>query len=161
MAKADRRNVRNVIIRREEVVEGGHHGGAWKVAYADFVTAMMAFFLLMWLLNMTSEEQRKGLADYFSPNNVLSRGSSGTGEPFGGHTPFDAGALASDRGAVELKPGPMPALIAENEEDEPAPPSRAEAKPPKQVSDLKPESVNKDYPKSGSWELAQPGRIGG
>jgi chemotaxis protein MotB len=46
------------IIKREEVVEGAHHGGAWKVAYADFMTAMMAFFLLMWLLNATTEAQR-------------------------------------------------------------------------------------------------------
>ncbi len=50
---------RPVIIKKEEVVEGGHHGGAWKVAYADFVTAMMAFFLLMWLLNATTEAQRR------------------------------------------------------------------------------------------------------
>ena len=49
------------------MVAGGHHGGAWKVAYADFVTAMMAFFLLMWLLSVTDEETRLGLADYFSP----------------------------------------------------------------------------------------------
>ena len=55
------------IIKREEIVEGGHHGGAWKVAYADFVTAMMAFFLLMWLLNATTEDQRKGIADFFTP----------------------------------------------------------------------------------------------
>src|ERR1700709_1126329 len=85
-----------IVIRREEVVEGGHHGGAWKVAYADFVTAMMAFFLLMWLLNATTETQRKGLADYFSPNNVLSRGSSGTGEPSARHTAFDQGALVAN-----------------------------------------------------------------
>ncbi|MEO1550477.1 MAG: flagellar motor protein MotB, partial [Pseudomonadota bacterium] len=59
---------RPVIIKRKKVVSAeGHHGGAWKVAYADFVTAMMAFFLLMWLLNATTEEQRKGLADYFKP----------------------------------------------------------------------------------------------
>lgn len=58
-----------IIIKRKKVVAGGgHHGGAWKVAYADFVTAMMAFFLLMWLLNATTEEQRKGLADYFNPS---------------------------------------------------------------------------------------------
>jgi chemotaxis protein MotB len=58
-----------IIVRRKKVYkqDAGHHGGAWKVAYADFVTAMMAFFLLMWLLNATTEEQRKGLADYFSP----------------------------------------------------------------------------------------------
>ena len=72
MRKGDRKgNQQNVVIKREEVVEGEGHGGAWKVAYADFVTAMMAFFLLMWLLNATTEDQRKGLADYFSPNNVM------------------------------------------------------------------------------------------
>lgn len=67
-----------IIIKR--VVKGGgdgHHGGAWKVAYADFVTAMMAFFLLMWLLNATTENQRKGLADYFDPSIPISRVSSG------------------------------------------------------------------------------------
>ena len=49
-------NVAPVIIKRKKVVGGdGHHGGAWKVAYADFVTAMMAFFLFMWLLNATTE----------------------------------------------------------------------------------------------------------
>lgn len=59
--------------------EGGHHGGAWKVAYADFVTAMMAFFLLMWLLNATTEQQRAGLADYFNPTIVRTPGASGDG----------------------------------------------------------------------------------
>lgn len=59
--------------------EGGHHGGAWKVAYADFVTAMMAFFLLMWLLNATTEKQRQGLAEYFNPTIVHTPGSSGDG----------------------------------------------------------------------------------
>ncbi|WBU56332.1 flagellar motor protein MotB [Paracoccus sediminicola] len=67
-----------IIIKRITAApEGGHHGGAWKVAYADFVTAMMAFFLLMWLLNATTEKQRQGLADYFSPTVV--RTASGTG----------------------------------------------------------------------------------
>src|ERR1700709_2527245 len=74
--KADKKGKNDIVIRKEEVVAGGHHGGSWKVAYADFVTAMMAFFLLMWLLNATSEEQRKGLADYFSPSAVLSHSSS-------------------------------------------------------------------------------------
>jgi chemotaxis protein MotB len=97
-----------VIIKRYEIAEAGHHGGAWKVAYADFVTAMMAFFLLMWLLNATTEDQRKGLADYFSPNNLLSHASSGTGDPFGGHTAFDEGALVSDRGAVQAVTGRAP-----------------------------------------------------
>jgi chemotaxis protein MotB len=57
---------------------GGHHGGAWKVAYADFVTAMMAFFLLMWLLGATEEDQRKGIADYFAPSIIESQNSSGS-----------------------------------------------------------------------------------
>ncbi|SMO74824.1 flagellar motor protein MotB [Paracoccus laeviglucosivorans] len=62
----------------------GHHGGAWKVAYADFVTAMMAFFLLMWLLNATTEKQRQGLADYFNPTLLQSSNGGGDGA-FGGH----------------------------------------------------------------------------
>lgn len=67
-----------LIIKRKKVVAGGgHHGGAWKVAYADFVTAMMAFFMLMWLLNATTEQQRQGLADYFSPDIPLARVSGG------------------------------------------------------------------------------------
>ena len=66
-------NKRPIIIKRKKVIAGGHHGGAWKVAYADFVTAMMAFFMLMWLLNATTDKQRKGLADYFSPQPRIRR----------------------------------------------------------------------------------------
>jgi chemotaxis protein MotB len=58
---------RPIIIKRIKKSAAGHHGGAWKVAYADFVTAMMAFFLLLWLLNAVTVEQRKGIADYFRP----------------------------------------------------------------------------------------------
>ena len=73
------------IIKRKKVVSGdGHHGGAWKVAYADFVTAMMAFFMLMWLLNATTEQQRKGIADYFTPTIAVSRISGGGDGMFGG-----------------------------------------------------------------------------
>ncbi len=90
------------IIRREEVVEDGHHGGAWKVAYADFVTAMMAFFLLMWLLNATTEAQRRGLADYFSPSASVNVQRSGTGRPLGGASPFTEGMAISDRGTVAV-----------------------------------------------------------
>ncbi|WDF73268.1 flagellar motor protein MotB [Novosphingobium sp. KACC 22771] len=68
-----------IIVKKITVVAGGHHGGAWKVAYADFVTAMMAFFLLMWLLGATTEKQRKGVADYFTPTLVKTRqGSAGS-----------------------------------------------------------------------------------
>ena len=104
-AKDKKGDRRSIVIRREEIVEGGHHGGAWKVAYADFVTAMMAFFLLMWLINATTEEQRRGLADYFTPNNAISVGHSGNGQPFGGRTPFETGTMVSDRGAQAIRPG--------------------------------------------------------
>lgn len=77
-----------IIKRKKVVVDGGHHGGAWKVAYADFVTAMMAFFMLMWLLNATTESQRKGLADYFSPTIPVNRVSGGGDGMFGGENIF-------------------------------------------------------------------------
>lgn len=82
-------NARPVIIKRKKIIQGGgHHGGAWKVAYADFVTAMMAFFMLMWLLNATTEQQKKGLADYFSPSIPLSRVSGGGDGAMGGDSMF-------------------------------------------------------------------------
>lgn len=80
--------VRPVIVKKiYEAPHGGHHGGAWKVAYADFVTAMMAFFLLMWLLGATTEKQRKALADYFSPTLIASKQeSAGANGFFGGES---------------------------------------------------------------------------
>ncbi len=97
-----------IIIKRSK--KGGHeahHGGAWKVAYADFVTAMMAFFLLLWLLNATTEAQKQGIADYFSPTS-LSLSSGGAGGMLSGQTISSPGAM-TDRTAVpsvslELKP---------------------------------------------------------
>ncbi|MFU8776215.1 MAG: flagellar motor protein MotB [Roseovarius sp.] len=87
-------NAAPVIIKRKKVVGGGgHHGGAWKVAYADFVTAMMAFFLLMWLLNATTEQQRKGISDYFSPTVPISRTSGGGEGAFGGESIFSKDVL--------------------------------------------------------------------
>ena len=83
------------IIKKVKKVAGhGHHGGAWKVAYADFVTAMMAFFLLMWLLNATSEEQKRGIADYFSPTVPISERSGGGDSMFNGNTIFTSKDLA-------------------------------------------------------------------
>ena len=67
-----------IIIKKVKKAAHGHHGGAWKIAYADFVTAMMAFFLLMWLISMTTQEQKVGLAEYFAPA-ALSPASSGAG----------------------------------------------------------------------------------
>ncbi len=68
---------RPIIVKKViEHAHEAHHGGAWKIAYADFVTAMMAFFLLMWLLGATDEAKRKGLADYFTPTIVEYRENS-------------------------------------------------------------------------------------
>ena len=116
-----------IIIKRKKVVKAdGHHGGAWKVAYADFVTAMMAFFLLMWLLNATTEEQRKGLADYFNPTIPISRISGGGSDGLNGSSIFTEETLArmgtgaSQERSVE---SPATAKVAE-----PTPTSDAEQK---------------------------------
>jgi len=84
------------IIRKIEVIEGGgHHGGAWKVAYADFMTAMMAFFLLMWILSSSDEQKLKGIAEYFT--NATLPGGSGV---LDGATIGPAGTLSASNGAT-------------------------------------------------------------
>ncbi|MFK7939542.1 MAG: flagellar motor protein MotB [Roseovarius sp.] len=99
-------NVAPIIIKKKKVTGGdGHHGGAWKVAYADFVTAMMAFFLLMWLLNATTEQQRKGIADYFSPTIAINRVSGGGDGAFGGDSVFAEETLPQNgTGATNQRP---------------------------------------------------------
>ena len=96
-----------IIIKKIIKVSGGGHGGAWKVAYADFVTAMMAFFLLLWLLNVTTDEQKHGIAEYFAPT-TTSRSQSGSGGILGGQTlsPEGArvGATTPPSVVVELSP---------------------------------------------------------
>ncbi len=89
-----------IIIRKKKHGEHPHHGGAWKVAYADFVTAMMAFFLLLWLLNVTTEEQKEGIAQYFTPESV-SRANSGSGAILGG-TVLAEGQMAKVTGGVVM-----------------------------------------------------------
>jgi chemotaxis protein MotB len=75
-----------IIVKKVvEAAHGGHHGGAWKIAYADFVTAMMAFFLLLWILGATDEDQRRGLADYFTPTLIeYKQNSAGSNGILGG-----------------------------------------------------------------------------
>ncbi len=86
---------RPIMIKKvKKVIAGGHHGGAWKVAYADFVTAMMAFFLLMWLINTTDPEQKKGIAEYFAPASV-SATTSGSGGILGGTSLGEDGSKSS------------------------------------------------------------------
>lgn len=78
---SDDKNKRPIVIKRIKKYAAGHHGGAWKIAYADFVTAMMAFFLLMWLLGSTAKGDLKGIAEYFqTPLKVALLGGSGSGD---------------------------------------------------------------------------------
>ena len=97
---------RAVVIKRIKKSGHRHHGGAWKVAYADFVTAMMAFFLLMWLINITTPEQKRGIADYFAPQSIAQT-ISGSGGVMGGKvmSEDDAGGAQS---AMQKHPTPAP-----------------------------------------------------
>lgn len=90
-------DVAPIIVKKVKKGGHGHHGGAWKVAYADFVTAMMAFFLLLWLLNVTTTEQKEGLADYFAPT-AASLSQSGAGGLMGGTSMQTEGAQISNLG---------------------------------------------------------------
>jgi chemotaxis protein MotB len=89
-------NEQPIIIKKKKRKgsHDGHHSSAWKVAYADFVTAMMAFFLLLWLLSVTTDDQRRGIADYFDPG-AVSEQSSGSGGVLGGLTIGQPGQLSS------------------------------------------------------------------
>ena len=97
---------RPILIKKvKKVSGGGHHGGAWKVAYADFVTAMMAFFLLMWLINTTSPEQKRGIAEYFAPATV-SDSTSGAGGILGGTALGDDGAKSAGTTSIMAQMAP-------------------------------------------------------
>ena len=113
---------RPILIKKVKKSGGhGHHGGAWKVAYADFVTAMMAFFLLMWLINTTDPEQKKGIAEYFAPASV-SETTSGSGGILGGTALGDDGPKSSGSMAVIEQLAPE------------APPNAAETGPSSNLS---------------------------
>ncbi len=90
-----------IIVKKVKKGGHGHHGGAWKVAYADFVTAMMAFFLLLWLLNVTDAVQKQGISDYFAPT-VASSSESGSGGVLGGTSMQTEGAMTSNTGTPSV-----------------------------------------------------------
>ncbi len=120
-----------IIIKKvKKGGHGGHHGGAWKVAYADFVTAMMAFFLLLWLLNATTEDQRKGIADYFSPM-AVSRTTSGPGGMLGGQTLIVDGSKISTNGVPSVVVSIAPPPTEDSDEEIQKDPSDQNT-PPKQ-----------------------------
>ena len=106
MAGPADRKIQPIVIKRVKKVVHGHHGGAWKIAYADFVTAMMAFFLLMWLLGSTATGDLRGISDYFNtPLKVALSGGSGSGDSSsliqGGGEEFTRSAGQIRRGEVK------------------------------------------------------------
>lgn len=114
---------RPIIIKRIKKVAGGHHGGAWKIAYADFVTAMMAFFLLMWLLGSTTKGELQGISDYFrTPLKVALSGGSGSGDATsplasGGGDMTRRDSMQMQRGALPEKKPTIKAKDAQAELD--------------------------------------------
>jgi chemotaxis protein MotB len=116
MAKGNNNAFPIIIKKIKKGGHGGHHGGAWKVAYADFVTAMMAFFLLLWLLNVTTDIQKRGIADYFEPT-ISSKSMSGAGGVLGGLTVGSPGSqeVPLSKPSISLD---RPGLRQPNEGDE-------------------------------------------
>src|SRR5476651_197497 len=97
----------SIIIKKvKKGGHGGHHGGAWKVAYADFVTAMMAFFLLLWLLQATAQSQKEGIAEYFTPT-IDDRDNAGIGFK-GGKTNYLEGRKVEEKSPPGIIIGRMP-----------------------------------------------------
>ncbi|MEI7457643.1 MAG: flagellar motor protein MotB, partial [Nitrosomonadales bacterium] len=98
---------RPIVIKRIKKTAAGHHGGAWKIAYADFVTAMMAFFLLMWLLGSTTKGDLKGISDYFqTPLKVAMMGGDGSGNS---NSPISGGGRDLTRSeSMQMKQGALP-----------------------------------------------------
>lgn len=121
MAAPSKKDERPIIVKKIKKAGGGHHGGAWKVAYADFVTAMMAFFLLMWLLNVTTKDQKLGLADYFNPTPKIAKSDSGAGGMLGGLSMSPDGAMVTT--VQKVAPTDVPPAL------------RAGSEPPKEEAD--------------------------
>jgi chemotaxis protein MotB len=111
-----------IIIKRIKKGGHGHHGGAWKVAYADFVTAMMAFFLLLWLLNAVTEEQLTGVSNYFAPT-MASKSTSGANGVLGGQT-IGEGAQVSQASSPTLVQSLPPSSLSPEGEDLTQPPAK-------------------------------------
>jgi chemotaxis protein MotB len=108
-----------IVKKVKKAAHGGHHGGSWKVAYADFVTAMMAFFLLLWLLNVTTDKQKKGIANYFSPVvGTVSDASGGSGFFQGNTVTADGKAVSNTAPMTVNVPIPTTSVTETTEEGE-------------------------------------------
>jgi chemotaxis protein MotB len=107
---------REIIVVKKKIEPEVHGGSAWKVAYADFVTAMMAFFLLLWLLNATTEEQKQGLSNYFEPVGATS-GSTGSGGVFGGISATDPGPIEAPGQTTSKAVNVRTQVVTTNDDD--------------------------------------------
>ena len=96
-----------VYRKAKRGAHAAHHGGAWKIAYADFVTAMMAFFLLLWIIGATNEDQRKGIADYFTPTVIQMKNSGGSNGVMGGRSIQSVDGVAPHAAANGAHPTPL------------------------------------------------------
>jgi chemotaxis protein MotB len=121
-----------IVIKRINVVHG-HHGGSWKVAFADFATAMMAFFLMMWLMGATTADQRGGISQYFKNPSVV-QGSSPLPSPSAAQGPGGASSSMIDMGGggMELYKDPPKATEFDEVEPEFAPPDAGQGKADKE-----------------------------
>ena len=141
-----------VFIKRVKKVEGGAHGGAWKVAYADFVTAMMAFFLLLWLLNSVTQEQLEGISNYFAPASIAPT-TSGAGGVLGGQTIAAEGSEVSARAkpTVSLELPPPKTGLGGDESTETQKPEEAAEEAKKEAA----QEVEQEQFKKAESELKQ------
>ena len=131
-----------IIVKRIKKGGGGHHGGAWKIAYADFVTAMMAFFLLMWLLGSTAKGDLKGIAEFFNtPLKVALMGGSGSGDSSsvlqGGGTDLTRSTGQVRQGEIESKKRTINLQALQSDKDGKMARAEAEAKERAKLSELK------------------------
>jgi chemotaxis protein MotB len=131
-----------IIIKKiKKADHGAHHGGAWKVAYADFVTAMMAFFLLLWLLNVTTDVQKRGIADYFEPTIAAKSDSGGSGGILGGKAVGKPGSMQQDAVAPSVAI-PIPAERQPDDGDD----GEESGAPSKAADSGDPQSADKAQP---------------
>ncbi|MGQ9369319.1 flagellar motor protein MotB [Azospirillum sp. ST 5-10] len=119
-----------IVVKRHGLDhDGDEHNGTWKLAYADFVTAMMTFFLVMWLMNITTTEQRKGIADYFNPV-AVSESNSGADGMLSGRSVDDTGSLTTPNAAADqAAPVASPPVIASVGDSDRQPAGRKDAMP--------------------------------
>lgn len=149
--------IQPIIIKRIKKGGHGHHGGAWKVAYADFVTAMMAFFLLLWLLSVTTQDKRKAIADYFTPT-IGIKDSKGIGMNGGRSPNSKKGKSMSDLTAPgivigQVQQGPVPKQPEDNDKQKPDAESAAAEKV--KSDDKKDDDENQDHQDSEQFKLTE------